>query len=242
MAAASTESGLAKLLARRSALEARERARPELAGRLRELRAWQAARLARTYADLREEPRFRAAVEFFLSDVYGPQDLTGRNRNLAQALTFLQPLLPQAALRVLQQSIELDALTAELDSAMAERLPTGSLSDAAYAGAYRTVGATEARARQLDLLVCVVADLERISRHAWIGLVLLGARLPAQAAGFGALQDFLERGFFAFGRMRGAEELLRIFREREQRFMQAVLEDPIAQGKPALNGCMVRSS
>ena len=214
---------LPELLARKNALELRERCTPELAVRVRELRAWQALRVARTYADLRSAPRYRFAVEFFLSDVYGPQDFGARTRNLEHSLAHLQPLLPETALRVLLQSIELDALTAELDHAMAEQVLTLPLCEAAYATAYRAVGQAATRSRQLDLLLGVVADLEAIARHAWTGVLLRAARLPAQVAGFGQLQDFLERGFVAFERMRGAEELLRVLQERETRFMQTVL-------------------
>ena len=40
------------------------------------LRAWQAARLARTYRDVLESQRFHDAAEFFLTDLYGPRDLS----------------------------------------------------------------------------------------------------------------------------------------------------------------------
>ena len=50
--------------------------------------------------------------------------------------------------------------------------------------------------------------------------VLRGAlrmmRRPAQAAGLGDLQRFLEAGFDTFGAMRGAGEFLGLVREREQ--------------------------
>ena len=46
------------------------------------------------------------------------------------------------------------------------------------------------------------------------------ARGPAHAAGFGALHDFLERGFVAFDRMRGADEFLDAVRERETRLLE----------------------
>ncbi|HSQ73148.1 MAG TPA: hypothetical protein VLM87_12070, partial [Rubrivivax sp.] len=55
---------------------------PKLSGRLRSLARFQASRLAATYADLRESPRYRDAVEFFLTDLYGPQDLSARDEQV----------------------------------------------------------------------------------------------------------------------------------------------------------------
>lgn len=40
------------------------------------LRAWQARRLAQTYADLLDEPASRPALRFFLSDLYRPAGLS----------------------------------------------------------------------------------------------------------------------------------------------------------------------
>ena len=55
-------------------------------------------------------------------------------------------------------------------------------------------------------------------------------RKPAQAAGLGALQHFLETGFDTFGalaRQRGAvEQFLSTVHEREAQLMQAMFEAP----------------
>ncbi len=44
------------------------------------LRRWQSARLARTYADLLQNARYRPAAEFFLDELYGNGDLGQRDR------------------------------------------------------------------------------------------------------------------------------------------------------------------
>ena len=48
------------------------------------------------------------------------------------------------------------------------------------------------------------------------------ARRPAHAAGFGTLQEFLERGLDAFEAMHGAGEFLATIRDRELRAMERV--------------------
>jgi len=56
--------------------------------------------------------------------------------------------------------------------------------------------------RQVDLVLLIGADLSRLVRNFWIELALRAAHLPAHVAGFGVLQDFLERGFTAFRKLR----------------------------------------
>lgn len=190
---------------------------------LQELRAWQAARLASTYGDLLHDPGCVDAVKFFLTDLYGPQEHTRRDQDLARAWSILSRTLPRAALGLLERALELQTLTAELDEAMARQLAAGPVTQESYAAAYRAVGRPEARRRQIDLVLSIATDLERVVRHAWVGFALRAARAPAHAAGFGALQDFLERGFAAFRSMKDAGRMLDAIRERETRLCTALL-------------------
>ena len=165
-------------------------------------------------------------MEFFLTDLYGPQEFKHRDRDLARAWRHLERALPAAAMKVLEQAIEIDVLTLELDHAMVRALAGVALTEAAYAAAYRAVDQQLSRTRQIELIVGVGEALDRIVRRAWLGPLLKAAHLPAHAAGFGALQDFLERGYAAFRRMRGAEPLLRAISERETRYMRSMFLEP----------------
>jgi hypothetical protein len=60
-------------------------ATPELAIRLKQLRSWQAARLAKTYKDLGKSPRYAAAITFLSKDLYGPEDPTRRDIQVERA-------------------------------------------------------------------------------------------------------------------------------------------------------------
>jgi hypothetical protein len=210
------------LLTRKRLLDARSAADPTIAARLQELRAWQASRLARTYADLRGDPRYAAAAEFFLSDVYGSNNIARRDADLERAWRYLKGALPPSALTILGQAVTLQVLSEELDLAMAELLPAGPLNGSSYASVYRQVGGVDQRRRQIDLLIAVGTDLDRIVNHAWIGVALRAAHLPAHAAGCGVLQDFLEHGAAAFRRMKGAREFLAEIRRRETQLMEAL--------------------
>ncbi len=213
---------LARLFERHRALEAQPSAVPLLAQRLQELRQWQAARLAQTYQDLRRDPQFSQAVEFFLSDLYG-QDFSRRNLELSRVWRYLKGALPAAAVKVLEWAIELETLTLELDQAVVAQLPAGPINRTTYTAAYRAVGRPESRQHQIDLIMAVGERLSRVAKRALISLALRSAHAPAHAAGFGVLQDFLERGFAAFRSIGDAELFLQTIRTRETRLMQALL-------------------
>lgn len=216
---------LAALVSRYHATQQRLTASAELAGRLRVLAAFQSARLADSYADLRQQPRHRAAVEFFLTDLYGPQDLSQRDAQMLAALGKLQRFLPAAALEALAGAFELHVLTMELDADTAARLPDGrALTAAGYAAAYRAAGRAADRDRQIRLIGEIGGLLDSLAHRPEVGLAVRLARGPAHAAGYGELQDFLERGYHAFRAIDGAAEFLALVDARERQLMRELLE------------------
>ena len=213
---------LDELLRQRAVLESGGRATEESRARLRELRIWQAARLARTYDDLRRDPQCAGAIDFFLSDLYGLADQTRRDQDLTRALETLERTLPQGALEVLGSALELQVLTAQLDQAMVAQLEPGPLGWPTYAAAYRAVGRADARRRQIGIVLEIGQGLEQLVRREWIALALRAARIPVRLAGFGALHDFLDRGFTAFRTLRDPRRLLSAIEERESRLSAAL--------------------
>jgi hypothetical protein len=196
-----------------AALRGNGRARPP---RLVELKAWQAQRLARTYADLASQPRYRAATAFFLDDLYGPKDFSARDEELLRIVPVMRKILPRHAVETAALAIELEALTEALDHALAKALPAAGTIDAArYAQAYRESSTREERVRQIRLADAVGRRLDALVRKPLIGGTLKLMRRPAHLAGLGDLQDFLEEGYEAFRAMRGCEEFLAVLESRE---------------------------
>jgi hypothetical protein len=210
---------LDRLLARRHDLERREAATAAFAARMRALRQWQSERLARTHADLRRDPRYARAAEFFLGELYGARDFSVRDRQITHAWRFFKRMLPAAALSALGRAIELDVLTRELDQAVAASLPDAAISEDEYARAYRAAGRRDARERQIALAVAAGEDLDRATRHPLSAALLKAARAPARAAGLAELQGFLERGYAAFRAMPDAGDFLAKIRARETALM-----------------------
>ena len=75
----------------------------------------------------------------------------------------------------------------------------------------------------------VGAGLDRVVAKPLIYTTLKLLRRPAQAAGLGAMQQFLEVGFTAFRHMKGARYFLDTIAYREQRMITRLMdgaEDP----------------
>ena len=193
-------------------LRGRETASP---ARLREVKRWQAQRLAATYADVSGEPRYQAATRFFLDDLYGPKDFSRRDQAMLRIVPVMSRILPASAVETAAMAIELDALSEDLDQRLADALGTRPLDARSYAEAYRASGERAERERQVELIDAVGHRLDALVKKPLLGKTLHLMRQPARVAGLTDLQDFLERGFDAFRRMDGADYFLALVRERE---------------------------
>lgn len=194
---------------------------------------WQTTRLANTYADFAAEPRFRPAIGFFLEDLYGTKDFAQRDADIERVYPIMVRVLSENAMHSLSLAVELHALTQQLDSRMLQVLhdeldtplgePGVALDKETYAEAYRRCGNTDARRRQIDLVVECGAMLGEVVHHPVIYVTARLARRPAKAAGFGELQDFIERGLSAFRRMKDATPFLAAIEHRETAILEQIV-------------------
>lgn len=211
------------------------------------LRAWQTERLALTYADLLQSPRYCPATEFFLEDLYGPKDYAIRDEGAGKLIGGMARLLPPDALSVLLMAIELDLMSERLDLALAGELRSRQhdlkaplmISTGTYARAYRACDNRRLRTRQIELIVRIGREVDSISARPMIATTLEMMRAPARLMGLGELQAFLERGFKAFRHMQGAEEFLATIQRRERRIVAQLFgakSRPFATGEEAVQG------
>ena len=230
---------LGQLLQRNAELRNVFAGEPALQDRLAKLQKWQSQRLLQSHDDLRADPRYRQAVEFFFNELYGGGDPHARDRDVMRVHRVMEKLLPREGLHSLCLAIELEILSQDLDADVVRNLPPGPISVETYAEGYRSAGRRPERERQIELLGVIGRYLDAVLKKPIIrGLVRL-ARGPAHAAGFGALQDFLERGLGAFETMGGADEFLATIRDREVRAMERILArmpDPFEFGERSRRG------
>jgi hypothetical protein len=205
-------------------LQASARANPDIEGARERLRAWQAVRLARTHADLLASPRMGPAATFFLTDLYGSTDLSKLAGDVKRIVPVMTKFLPVAGLETVADAIELHALSEELDIAMVKALGSSirKLDATAYGRAYRKVNRRSDRERQIALIRDVGQALGRLIGQPFVSSALGLMRKPAQLAGFGELQAFLERGHDAFRNMGDTKEFLGLIVSRERKLLKAL--------------------
>jgi hypothetical protein len=188
------------------------------------LKRFQAGRLARTHAALLAAPDSHDAALFFLDELYAAHDLSQRDIDLERIVPTMQRLLSYQALRTITNAIVLDALSERLDTAMARALgPEFSAAD--YLRAYRTVTAQDERAHQLALVQELGESLCALVKIPLLSATLSMMRAPARLAGLGELQQFLERGFHTFRKMRRPQDFVAAIVARERAVSAAIYAD-----------------
>jgi hypothetical protein len=215
---------LVRLLERMAELHAARRADPVLALAVERLAFWQASRMGATYADLAVQARYADAIAFFLSDLYGSADFAQRDADLARIVPVLTRMLPARVIATIADATELNVISQELDRGLLARLPRadGMFTVAEYCSAYRSPDDRAARERQIGLIGQIGAGLDDYVRKPMIRSALAVMRRPARLAGLFMLHDFLERGFLAFRKMKGAGAFLATIDRREHELMVAL--------------------
>lgn len=210
----------------------------ELRPECRMLAAWQAHRLQHTYRDLLQVPRYRKAVEFFLTDLYGDKDFAARDEGVERVYPVMARVMPGPALHTISIGIELHAISQELDLDMVAMIwgemgLKDGLDAETYAEAYRRCGNVDARRRQISIVREVGESLDSVVFRPFIYNAVKLGRGPAKMAGLLALHDFIERGFIAFRAMKGSGEFVDTVVERETGIMESILAgEPVSSWAP----------
>lgn len=222
--AATAQSALIRELERVARLHDDRARKPKLAAALERVAGWQALRLRNTYADLAADPRYAEAIDFFQSDLYGGANFAQRDADLARVVPMMVRMLPDRVIATVAQAMEANGLSQEMDRLLLARLPRadGVFTVAEYCRAFRGMEHRAERVRQIALIGEIGAALDSFVRKPLIHAALVMMRQPARLAGLSVLHDFLERGFDAFHRMRGAERFLATIAERETALVERI--------------------
>ena len=208
---------------RRVAEERRLRAAdPALTERVQSVKRYQQRRFELTYADLLSSVRHGAAARFFLDELYGPTDFKQRDAQFERVVPALVRLFPNEIVRTVSTIARLHALSESLDTEMARHLVSPDITAGGYQRAWQRTGRREDRLLQIELTLMVGRALEHYTRNPVIRTTLRLMRAPAEAAGLASLQRFLESGFDAFRKMRGASEFLQKVEARERTLLEVL--------------------
>lgn len=214
-----------------AALRQASLAEPALHEAILSVKRYQAQRFADTYADLLAAGPYKDAARFFLDELYGEKDYSERDAQFSRIAGALQTFFPKQVVAIAVSLAQLHALTEELDHSMGvqwlSKARAVKLSELdRYKNAWRAVGRRTDRDAQLNDVIAVGDELDKLTRATGLRMMLKMMRRPAHAAGLSSLQVFLETGFDTFaqmnGRGKGAQEFLAIVRKREAQLIEAL--------------------
>ncbi len=201
----------------------------ELTDAVAAVKNYQSRRFEHSYRDLIAGGPYQTAARFFLDELYGNVDYSRRDEQFSRIAGAIERLLPQQAAATAVSLARLHALTEGLDQqmGMAWRGDASSTTDVErYCKAWTKVGQPDLRAQQLDLVMTIGQDLDKLTKTRGLRLLLRLMHGPAQAAGLLDLQRFLEIGFDTFAQMgrlpSGATGFLRLINARESELINAL--------------------
>jgi hypothetical protein len=187
------------------------------------LQSWQRQRLAESYSDLSSQESYRPACEFFLDDLYGGLDFLERDQDVARVMPVMVKFLPARFLVAMADAFELQAISLEFDMKMMAQMDSAKvtqLSTTTYAQIYRSCSDRPMREKQIQLIRDLGRELAQLANKPFVTHLIRLMRGPANAAGFNALQSFLEAGVLSFRKLDDAAYFINTIYEREWLAMQ----------------------
>lgn len=214
---------------------------PDLALAFHTIKHVQAQRFSGTYQDLLHSANYADCAHFFLEELYSAKDFAERDAQFARIAGALERTFPQQVVATAVALAELHNLTEELDLAMALnwQLQAGFSEGQTYVLAWRAVGRREDRLWQLKTVLEIEQELGQLTRKPGLYFMLKMMRKPAQLAGLGSLQTFLESGFEHFAglaRHKGTvSSFLDTVKARESAWLDRLFDAPVAACVTELN-------
>ena len=192
---------------------------------------WQLDYMLPFFSDLLEPEGYAEAVDFIVSDLAGV-GVSERDREIGRATPVIVRSLPAHPLETAAAAVELNARALEINLGICrellvdEELPA-VISERDYFIACRNVSSYEECMDLVHLAADLGETLKRLVRVPLIGGLLRTMRKPAHAAGFGALQEFLETGYLTFRRISDIDRFLELLRERMDQVFERIYRSTI---------------
>ena len=163
---------------------------------------WQMAYLLAFFADLHKRPGYGEAIDFTMSDLAGV-GISERDRDLERAAPAITRMLPTTALQTIAAAAKLNAHVLQINLGIFRQLQVDrelpeEISDRAYCVACREASTLDECVGLVHLAIGLGSTLKTLVKVPLLGSLLRAMRGPAHAAGFGALQEFLEGGHSKF--------------------------------------------
>ncbi len=192
-----------------------------LSGAIEAVKQLQAARFRGSYQDMLADPCRAGAARFFLDELYGSHDFSERDLQFSRIAGAIERLFPTEVGQLAADLAALHALTESLDLTMAAHWQSlqPCNPNTGYLRAWRMTGQPDRRAQQLRSVVHLGDALTGLTRKKSLRMALRMMRGPAEMAGLGKLQRFLEQGFDAFAQLDDPAAFMNAIKQREQSWL-----------------------
>ena len=179
---------------------------------------WQLDYMLPFFSDLLDPKGYAEAVDFVVSDLCGV-GISERDRDIERATPVIVRSLPGRSLDTAAAAVDLNAAALEINlgiwrALLNDRELPAVISEADYIDACRATSSYEGCMELVQLAVDLGDTLRSLVRIPLIGGLLRTMRAPAHAAGFGALQEFLETGFVTFRQISDIDRFLELLHRR----------------------------
>ena len=173
---------------------------------------WQLEYLLPFFVDLHAQDGYAEAIEFTMNDLAGV-GISERDRELERAAPAITRMLPLGALETIAAATEMNARILKVNLGICKSLRVGNalpvlITVHDYCIACREASSLDECVELVHLVIGLGRSLKSFIRLPMIGFTLSAMRVPAHAAGFGALQDFLENGYRTFRQIPDIEHFL----------------------------------
>lgn len=193
---------------------------------------WQLDYMLPFFSDLLEPEGYSEAVDFIVSDLAGV-GVSERDRDIERAAPVIVRSLPTHPLETAAAAVELNARALEINLGICRALLVAGnlpadIAERDYLVACRSVSSLDECVELVHLAADLGEALKKLVRVPLIGGLLRTMRAPAHAAGFGALQEFLETGYLTFRRISDIDLFLELLRARLSEVFEHIYDSPIA--------------
>ena len=194
---------------------------------------WQFEYLLPFFSDLHARDGYAEAIDFIMSDLAGV-GISDRDRDLERAAPAITKLLPLGALMTIASAAEMNARTLTINIAICRCLLVENdlparISETDYCIACRKASSLQECVELVHLIIGLGETLKSLVKVPMIGITLRAMRAPAHAAGFGALQEFLEKGYGTFRQIPDIDHFLSEIETRMVDVFERIYTAPLDQ-------------
>jgi hypothetical protein len=213
-------------IARSNELHAEYLGNPELMASYDHFTRWQLDYMLPFFGDLLEPEGYTEAIDFVVSDLCGV-GISERDHDIERATPIIVRSLPAHPLETAAAAVELNAGALEFNLGIWRGLLVDGelpaiITEPQYMAACRSTSSYEECMELVRLAVELGDTLKTLVRIPLIGGLLRTMRAPAHAAGYGALQEFLETGYIRFRQISDIDQFLELLHHRMEQIFDHI--------------------